>query len=155
MNKKIKLLSIIGVALFLLSACVKKEEEHLACALSVRVLLLNFKVVDAATQQDLYFSNSPRFSTREIYLFKAADQARKDTIRPNVMRMGSSQYFSVPIGYEPEYTFILKAGILPDATVTYQVKKTETVCTEYQVKQVIFNGAVAKANNSGVYSFLR
>lgn len=155
MISKIKLLSATGILILLLSACDKKAEDQIACTLSVRVLLLNFNVIDAATQQDLYFSNNPRFSTREIYLFKQTDQSRRDTIRPNVTRLGSSRYFSIPIGYEPESTFILKAGNLPENTVTYQVSKTGTICTDYQLKQVMFNGTEVKVNDGGVYTFFK
>jgi hypothetical protein len=151
--KSMKWLLAISLTGLWLSACTKKEEDRIACAFSVRVLILNFNVVDAATQQDLYFSNNSRFSTKDIYIFKKEDISRKDTIRPNVMGVGDNRYFSIPLGYESEYTFILKTGNLTDNTVTYQVGKTETVCPNYQVKQVSFNGTVLKANDSGIYTF--
>jgi hypothetical protein len=149
------LVVMMAFMLLILSACAKKEEDGIACAFSIRVLLLNFNVVDAVTQQDLYFSSKPRFDTKDIYIFKKEDVSHKDTIRPNVMGVGNNRYFSIPLGYESEYTFILKTGNLTDNTVTYQVGKTETVCPDYQVKQVSFNGTAVKANDSGVYTFLR
>jgi hypothetical protein len=154
-KKTTRLVVMMAFIVFMLSACAKKEEDRIACALSVRVLLLNFNVVDAATQQDLYFSGNPRFSAKDIYIFRKEDASRKDTIRPNVMGVGNNRYFSIPLGYESEYTFILKTGNLADNAVTYQVGKTETVCTNYQIKQVSFNGTVVKASDSGIYTFSR
>jgi hypothetical protein len=152
MNRKVKLSSSIGFVLLLLSACVKKEEEKLACVLSVRVLLLNFNVVDASTQQDLYFSANPRFSTKDIYFFKKADQSRRDTIRPNIVGVGNNRYFSIPLSYNPEETFILKTGNLTENNVAVRISKTENVCTDYQVEQVTFNGSLINAGNNGVYT---
>ena len=156
MRKKTTWLVVtMAFIVLMLSACAKKEEDRIACVLSVRVLLLNINVVDAATQQDLYFSNNPRFSTKDIYIFRKGDQSRKDTIRPDVVTEGNNRFFRMLIGYGPEDTYILKTGNLTDNIIVTKIGKTETVCSDYLVEQVTFNGSVVKAKDSRVYTFLR
>lgn len=149
------LVVMMAFIVFMLSACAKKEEDRIACALSVRVLLLNFNVVDAATQQDLYFSNNPRFSIKDIYIFRKEDVSRKDTIKPDVVTEGNNRYFRMVIAYGPENTYILKTGNLTDNSIVTKIGKTEEVCSFYQVEQVTFNGSVVKGNDRGVYTFSR
>lgn len=137
-----------------ISGCSKNSDTN-NCTLQVNPIVINFNVVDKATNQDLYFSTSPTFQTKNLYFFKKKDIARKDTIRPIITGQGTARFFQYNIDYTSlQDTLILKTGNLPDNTLIYTAQKTDTTCPNYNLTTVNFNGSVLTPS-SNKYQFLK
>lgn len=136
-----------------ISGCSKSDSTINVCTLQVNPISINFNVVDKATNQDLYFSSSPRFQTKDLYFFKKKDLIRKDTIRPTIT--GTSRYFQYASDYASlQDTLVLKIGNLSENTLIYTIQKTDSECPNYKLGTIMFNGSVLSAS-SEKYILLR
>lgn len=90
---KFILFSLTGF--FSLLSCTKKNNQIIACTNEMKYASVNFKVVSIQTGEDLFFSNTPKYTTSQICFFKTKDKLRKDTIRPEIIGSGTSRYFNM------------------------------------------------------------
>ncbi len=155
MIKYAKQLLALALTNVVLLACTKKQDDgSYGCTTQLRQASLKFKVLDASTRQDLFFSDNPRLPIKDAYFFRRSDKSRKDTIRPIVMGAGDSRFFMYDVDFNTKIdTLVLKTGNLPDNLITYQVSKVETPCPDYRFNQLTFNGTLLKGDNYGVYLF--
>lgn len=138
-----------------ITSCSKNNTETKNCTLQLNPININFNVVDKNTNQDLYFSSNPRFQTKDLYFFRKTDVARKDTIRPTITGTGVERSFQYTFQYTSfQDSVILHTGNLSDNTISYAVKKTDDVCTQYKVSTVSSNGSTL-IPSSGKYIFVK
>lgn len=138
-----------------ISSCSKNDSVTNNCTAQVNPIIINFNVLDKATNQNLYFSPNPRFQTKDLYFFKKIDVARKDTIRPIITGSGTSRYFQYASDYTSlQDTLVLKTGNLSDNTLVYTIEKTDNKCPNYKLATVNFNGS-ALSPSSERYILIR
>ena len=132
---------IFVIALASIPGCSKNDATY-GCSAQVSPIIINFNVLDKATNQDLYFSSNARFQTKELYFFKKKDAARKDTIRPTITGTGANRYFQYTSDYTSfQDTLVLKTGNLPENTLIYTIQKTDGDCPNYKLGTVSFNSS--------------
>ena len=130
------------VTLLLLQSCEKKGagEEITICPAFIPPAYADFKVVSAQTNEDLFFSNQPRYKVNDLYFFKIQDILRKDTIRPDVLGAGAARYFKIRlVNTSLRDTLVLKIADLPDDRFIYTLKKTEEPCPNYGLDKAFLN----------------
>lgn len=134
--------SLLAFILILNVSCSRNEDYSRNCSFQLSPIKVNFNLVDKTTNEDLFFTSNARFSTKDLYLFKKKDVARKDTIRPSITGSGTNRSFQYVADYYPlQDTLILKTGNLPDNLLILTSEKTTSGCTNYKLSSVSFNGA--------------
>lgn len=146
---KLILLSLIGF--FSILSCRKNNNEIIACTYEMKYPSINFKVVNAQTGEDLFFSNTPKYTTSQICFFKTSDKLRKDTIKPHVNGSGISRFFSMTLNYPAQKdTLILKmpatAENLNEDLFIYTVKNGNDFCLSPILNKGYLNNTELKFN---------
>lgn len=129
---KLILFSLTGF-FSLLSCTKKKNNDVIACTYEMKYPSINFKVVNIQTGEDLFFSNTPKYTTSQICFFQTKDKLRKDTIRPEVIGSGVSRYFNMRLTNAIQKdTLILKvpatANNLHEDLFIYSTKNGDDFC---------------------------
>ena len=79
------------------SGCTKSDPGIIGCTLEFKYAYVNFKVVDASTGKDLFFSDNPKYTPDQIGFFKTKDKLFKEPKKPEVIGLGTQRYFKMQI----------------------------------------------------------
>lgn len=145
---KLTLCSLIGFLPFL--GCSEKNNEINPCTYEMKYPSVDFKVVNAQTGEDLFFSNTPKYTTSQICFFQTKDKLRKDTIRPEVIGSGASRYFKMrltnPIQKD---TLIFKVPIANNTSedlFIYSTKNGSDFCLSPVLNKAYLNNTELNTN---------
>lgn len=134
------------VAIFLLLAsslvtgCEEERDKQVeGCTLSLQTVVLNFRIVDKATDKDLFFTSPATYSTNQLVISTSSNQQR--LVDTNTSASGE-KYFSFPVGSSSSTdTFNFKIGNNAAVPVSITITSDgKSFCPTYFVSKVEYNG---------------
>ena len=146
--KNIMFTLIFTTAIFsILQSCVKKDISS-NCLAILAPDTLRFNVVDKNTGMDLFFSNSPIYTTDQIYL---TVQDVKFDLTPKIETSAKlGKHFIVVATGNASGTIKLYIANNLEHTLQYTLKKDETYdCPKYLFDKVVINGTQTEQNLNG------
>lgn len=140
--------SALGLLFF---SCSKKSNHNIDCLAILPPVYLDFNVVDAETDKDLFFSAGSELDPKDIYFFRSHDKDRKDTVRPSIIGVGQDKFFRVsPDIGQLKDTMSMTTGDFPEDHLFFTFKKTEERCPMVIISEISMNDKKLKDENGRI-----
>lgn len=140
--------SALGLLFF---SCSKKSNDNIDCLAIFPPVYLDFNVVDAGTDKDLFFSTGSPLDSKDIYFFRSHDKRRNDTIYPSIEGVGQDRFFRVSpnIGQLKDTMSLTIDDFLEDH-LFFTFKNTEERCPKIIISEVSMNDKKLKEENGRI-----